>query len=347
MKFSGLANLDIYWLVKELKELEGGWFQKIWKTENGYKLRIHKEKNYDLILSPPRAIYLTKYSYTGKEPDNFVMKVRKELDKSKLVEVYQPNFDRVVAFRFDNGKILIIELFSKGNIILVSNGGKTLVATRYESWKDREIRPNRPYKFPSSSGLDPTKMTPDEFKNIFTEKDIIRSLIKGVKLGNRYLEEACLVSGEDKSARKPKNIEKLFNIIKDMLSHYSPGIQGIPVCFKLKTLDEKFTPAKSVNDAIDEIMLKELPQEKPKPSQDKLKKLQIRLEEQERALKKFEEDAKKYKEIGDLIYQNFNRVDEILREIREMRSKGKDWREIERELGVKIIEKEGKVIVDL
>ncbi len=347
MEFSGLANLDIYWLVKEIKpEIEGSWFQKMWKTELGYKMRFRSDKNVDLILAPPTAVFRTRYAYEGQEPDGFVMKIRKELRNKRLIEVKQPGFDRIVSFVFEGNVELVVELFSKGNIVLVKDG-KTVVARRYETWKDREIRPGKEYKLPQSSGLDPRDMSISEFEGIFTEDSIIRSLIKNLKLGNRYAEEACVLAGENKTAKEPRDVERLYTAIKGMLDHYEPGIQdGIPVSFKLKSLAGQFEPRESLNIAVDDVMSKTMSKARPQTN-NKLKKLEVRLDQQMKALERLENDAVRYKEIGDKIYERYNEVDEIFNEIRRLRKTGEDWRGIEKKLGVKILEKEGKVIIDL
>ncbi len=346
MEFSGLANLDIHWLINELDSAKDGWFQKIWKVDGGYKIRIHKEKNLDIIAIPPKAVFLTNYAYPGIEPDKLVMKIRKELEKSKLVDIYQPNFDRIIVMEFNNGKKLVFELFSKGNIILVSEDGKTMVAERYETWRDREIRPHKEYKFPKSNGLDPTKMKFDDFSEIFKENDIIRSLIKNVKLGNRYLEEACILSGENKTDKAPKNPKKLYDTIRSMLDTYHPGIQGIPVVFKLHVLKEDFKPTKTLCEAIDEVIKGTHPTT-TKETTNKAKKLKIRLEEQQKALEKLKTDAVRYKQMGDLIYQNFDYLNELVKKVKAMRKEGKDWEQIKKELGIDVNKKEGKIIVDL
>ncbi len=339
-----LSNLEVHWLVEELKSAEGSWFQKFWKLDTGYKLRLRGKENIDIIINPPECMYQTRYEFKGTEPDSFVMKIRKELDKSKLAKIKQPNFDRIVELEFDNGKRLVIELFSKGNIILVGPDGNTIVAKRYEEWRDREIKPRRPYKYPTSSGLNPFTMTLEEFNAIFTEKDIIRSLVKGIKLGNVYLEEACYLAGEDKNSKFPANLEKLFKTIKELLNKKEPGIQGRPVLFKLHVLNEEFIPKPNFNSALDDFYSEKV--ETPR-TDNKLDKLRKRLREQEAALEKLKKEAEECKKIGDLIYANYQRIEEILKEIKKLRDAGLSWGEISSKLGIEIREKEGRIILDL
>ncbi len=338
-----LANLEIHWVVEEMKSLEGGWFQKFWDLGEGYKMRINAERPVDIVINPPEYVYMTKYRIPSVEPKAMTMKIRKELHRARLVLVTQPNFDRIVEFRFDNGYRLVVELFSKGNLILVSPDGKTVVARRYEEWKDRAIKPGVEYRYPRSDSLDPRTMSLEEFSKIFVEKDIIRSLVKHVKLGNIYLEEACRLSGEDKNAEKPQDLEKLYNTIKGMLQLKEPCLVDIPRVIPINgECKKKF---KSFNEALDEFYTKGR-EAKPREN-EKLEKLKRILEEQERSLKELEEKAEEYKKIGDAIYANYNKLNEILGRIRELRSKNVDWREIEKLLGVKIDEKKGKVYVDV
>ena len=341
-----LSNIEIHWLIEEMeKSLLNGWFQKIWKLEDGYKMRIRTNENQDVIIKPPDAVFITRYSYETVDPNGLIMKIRKELGNAKLTEINQPNFDRLIEFKFSSGHRIIVELFSKGNLIFVGPDGKTLAAHRYESWSDRVIRPNKEYNYPSSSGLNPFEMTLDEFSKIFGERDIIRSLVRNVKLGNTYLEEVCRLAGEDKNAKEPKDVERLYNAVKEIAERYSPGIQEMPVLFKIG--DGEFEPTSTFSEALDKFWSPKETKTVKKEKTDKIGKLRARLKEQENILRQMEEDSVKYKQIGDKIYEHYQDLEALMSKIRELRKQGKDWREIELELGIKINEKEGTFVVDL
>ncbi len=334
-----LSNIEIYWLIKEMKSLEGGWFQKFWKTRAGYKMRIRREGPVDIIINPPEYAYITKYRVETVEPDSFTMKIRKELERKRLLEIKQPNFDRIIEFSFSDGYKLVVEMFSKGNVILVHNGS-TVIARRYETWSDRVIKPGREYNYPKSTGLDPTKMTLDQFKSIFVEKDVIRSLVKGVKFGNRYLERACELAGERKDKNKPDDPEKLFNTIKEMTKSYNPGINDTPDVIKMSN---KFTSYNTFNEALDQFYTNK----EEKTENVKEAKLKRILKEQLEARERLELEEKEYKRLGDVIYSNYQRINEIINKIKELRKKGVDWRDIEKELGIRINEKKGTLVIDL
>ncbi len=321
-------------MVEELKKLEGANFVKFWKCENFYKIRFRKEWNIDIVISLPNLMFITKREFKCSA-DNFSMKIRKELSGSKLIKVTQLDFDRIVVMEFSRGS-LIIELFSHGNIILTREG-KILAALRREEWKDRTIKPGEIYK-PPEHGLDPFEMSLEEFNSIFTEKDIVRSLVKNLKLGKRYIEKLISESGEDPNARRPKNAKKMFETLKTILSRFKPGIEDKPTLFQTR---DGFKPTNSFNEALDEFYGDKLAERRVD------NKLEKRLKNQEKALKEMEERAKRYKEIGDLIYKNMQYLDELVGKIKKMRKEGRGWKEIEKELGVEINEKTGKLRVNL
>ncbi len=297
-------------------------------------MRIRKKWNVDIVINPPEFAFITKRKFDCSA-DNLSMKIRKELGGARLIEVNQVNFDRIIQFKFNKAEVTI-ELFSHGNIILTRDG-ITLSALRYENWKDREIRPKRKYAPPKPT-VNPYDINLEEFTSIFTEDNIMRSMVKHLKLGKDYIEKLISESGENKNSAKPKNIQRMFNKMKEILEVLSPGIDTKPV---VMPITDNFKPMKSFNDALDEFYGNKLVKNKVNP------KLEKRLDEQLKALSEMKKKAVEYKEIGDKIYEHMQDLKEILDKIKKMRKNGKEWREIEKELNVKIDEKSGKMWVDL
>ena len=56
------------------------------------------------------------------QPSQFAMVLRKHLNNSRLIEVKQLGFDRIISMIFEHGSgklELIIELFRDGNVLLL------------------------------------------------------------------------------------------------------------------------------------------------------------------------------------------------------------------------------------
>ena len=97
------------------------------------------------------------------------MVLRKYLLGAKLVNIFQPNNDRIINFTFENSnelgdketKILIIEMMGKhSNIILLNQNGIIIDAMRHidSSSSYREILPSRQYTLPTSDKFDFTAL---------------------------------------------------------------------------------------------------------------------------------------------------------------------------------------------
>jgi len=334
-----LSNFEVYALVKELKALEGAYVNNFQQIDKGiFKMRIGGET---LIVWPPETVHITNYSYQAMPPSSLVMHVKKQVKGKRIEHIEQYKFDRVIVFSLSNGFKIVVEMFSRGNIILVGPDGKTDWAMRYETWSDRVIKPKKPYNYPMTTRLNPITMTFDEFDKIFTQKDIIRSLVKGINMSPAYLEEVCARAGIDKNASDCDR-KILFEKIKEFLnSEMQPGIQGKPVPIKLITRKEPFVPKDSFNQALDEFYF--LPERKE--AHDRT--LEHILNEQKSALENMKEEMERSKKIGDKIYEHMNELQLLFEKINEMRKEGMEWDRIERVLNIKINPKDKTVEIDM
>jgi predicted ribosome quality control (RQC) complex YloA/Tae2 family protein len=345
-----LSNVEVNMAVRELKSLlENSRFDKIQNLDgNSFKLRFQK---HDLIFQLPEAVYVTKYKREpSQKVSNFCEYVRKQLKGSFLKEISQHGFDRVLTLKFSNGFRLVIELFSTGNLVIVDPKGKTKHAHHFESWRDRETKPNKEYKYPTSRGFSPPEITREEFNGLFMKQDTIRSLVANINMSGTYLEEVCHLAGVDKSKSLPteEDKKKLFRSLKALLSReIKPGIQdGRAVPFKLESLGGEFTPRDSFNEAIDDTYSKI---ELPEPGDTELGRLKHRLDEQKQALEKFEKQVVEFKAKGDAIYASFNKLNALIGRISGLRKEGKSREEINRKIapGARVEPKTGKLVVEI
>ncbi|MBN3037386.1 MAG: NFACT family protein [Candidatus Diapherotrites archaeon] len=337
-----LSSLETNAVARELADIKA-FFSKFQTIKPGvYKLRL---QGTDLVLAPAYSVHSTRYQHEAKTTNSNISFVRKSLQGSKLTTIAQHGFDRVLTLHFDNDWSIILELFGKGNVVLVDPDGLTRWADHYEEWKDREIKPKKPYIYPKSRGLNPKDMKYEEFEAIFKEKDVIRSMASEINLSAIFLEEACFAAGVDKNKQKPTGADKkkLFNAVKDLANkELKPGTQGVPVPFPMHVLEDKFVPRPSFNDALDEYYAPLLLPEEEKKSGG----VEHRYQEQEEALKRFEREAQEFKEVGDWIYAHFQEIETARKAIERMRKQGKSDKELTEALGKKARVEKWKLIID-
>ena len=146
----------------------------------------------------------------------------------RIIKIEQRGFDRIVLFEFPE-KILILELFSKGNIVLCDKEMNILKASRKETWKDRSLEIGAEYKFPSSKGKNPLEITAKEFfgelqKN---KKTFFGAVVDILNVAPGLLDELFENSGFDKkknaSEVSEREAEKLLRMVIELYSKKEEG----------------------------------------------------------------------------------------------------------------------------
>lgn len=122
--------------------------------------------------------HLTKYSLykNPSKPFNFCMILRKYLSGAKLLQISQPNNDRILRFSFENSnelgdkeiKTLIIEMMGKYSNVILLNSSDTIIDSMkhvdFETSRIREVMPGRKYILPlNADKKDPFTVTEKEY----------------------------------------------------------------------------------------------------------------------------------------------------------------------------------------
>jgi predicted ribosome quality control (RQC) complex YloA/Tae2 family protein len=209
---------------------------------------------------------------------------------------------------------------------------------REESWSDREIKRKREYKPPKQSVI-------ENLSDAISDKYIISSLMK-LPLGKEY---AIEILGQCKIDEKTpggelnkKQIEAIEQNIESMLASMKPYLfveQKKPIGFGLFPFSEYSDTEQtdSLSSAIDNYYW-----ENKEITIPKMDKLERRLAEQEERLIDLEKQEKQHKEMGDLIYSNYENLDKLI----EL-GKTHPLDELEKKLKTKINKKEKSLEIDL
>ncbi|MEM3139447.1 MAG: ribosome rescue protein RqcH [Archaeoglobaceae archaeon] len=299
-----MSSFDIKACVQELQKLLGGKVEKIYHyPPDEIRIKIYAGDKFDLIIEAGKRVHLTKFpKESPKFPTPFAMLLRKHLEGAKIKAIEQKDFDRIVEFHFEREKEkkIVAELFSRGNIILME--------------EDRVIMPLKEIRTQSSE------------RKLDESKDVVRYLANS-GLGGLYAEEVCLRTGIDKkkkfselSGEEKKilfeEIERLKNfelkpqiVLKDGKYH-----DVVPMdLLYYQNLEKKFF--NSFNEALDDFYSK-IAIESIQESEE-LEKLRNRLKIQEETLKEYEREISENKEIAELIYANYQQIDEIIEKLRK------------------------------
>jgi len=193
MAFDGIAVSSI---VNELKNaLLGGRIDKIYqplKDEIIFSVRANGTAKKVLLSANPSH---PRIHFTQIQKDNpmtapmFCMVLRKHIAGSKITNIYQPDFERMVVIEAEglnemgdmSAKKLIIEIMGKhSNIILVDDNGRILDSIKrisHDTSSVREVLPGKEYSLPPSQGkLNPLEADFETFAKIAEEKTRLKTV---------------------------------------------------------------------------------------------------------------------------------------------------------------------------
>ncbi len=348
-----MSSVDVAAIVKELRpRLLDAKIGKIYQhspDEIRIGLHIFKEGRTNLVIEAGRRVHLTKYPETApKFPQSFPMLLRKHLSGGRIVDISQYDFDRIIEMHIQRGEdktILIVELFSKGNIVLLDSEKRIILPLKSISFRDRKVIRGELYELPQAQ-LSPITATLDELKEMFSgsDSDIVRTIATRMNMGGQYAEELCQHAGIEKTmpARQLQDVTPLLNALREVFKPISADLKPHIVFQDGKAIDAlPFELSRyeknekkyfgNFNEALDEYFSRKEEVRKEDVKEEEKEKpglLEYRLEKQTHALQKFKDEEGKLVRKGELIYAHYQTIDGILKAIKDARDKGYSWDDI-------------------
>ena len=206
-----MSSFDIKACVNELQALIDGKIEKIYHyPPDEIRIKIYsKEGRKDLTIEAGKRIHLTKFpKQSPRFPSSFAMILRKHLEGGRIRKIEQYDFDRIVKIevKMEEKKILIAELFSKGNIILANENLEIIMPLKFR-FKAKEV-----YKFPEPKN--PVELVEKIYE--FKDKEVVRALAN-IGLGGLYAEEVCLRAKIDKNKKVSELSDEEVNQVRDVV----------------------------------------------------------------------------------------------------------------------------------
>jgi predicted ribosome quality control (RQC) complex YloA/Tae2 family protein len=358
------SNFDVFAVTKELDAvLAQGKIDNVYEI-NGelliLKIKTKLNEKKILIVKNDTRINFTDYNYpVPKYPSQYIISLRKLLKNRKILSINQYNFDRIIVFELSDveGKPwkFVIELFNKGNYILLNENNLVKVAKSYSKYKDRDILANREYIFPKSRGKDFLTITKEDFEEILHEfeGELVRVLARNINISGHISEEICLKAGVGKNRLGKEldqsEIDSLFSAFKTLrnqllfgeltpsivLNEKGEEIAVLPFDLTLYKKNQK-RRFKSFNEAVDEFFSKidsaKLITPQDQSINQKIKSQEKILENQREYLEELKRSKEMYYEQGAFIYANFNDIQKLFDVINKAREKGHNLAEIDTKL---------------
>ncbi len=347
-----MSALDIKISTDEIRQrVNEAWVNKIYEIDGVYLIKLNPKdsnENRNLVIEPGERIHLSSKEYsTPRKPPSFAMLLRKHLSNKRLVDVFQPDFERIIRLTFENNgetRRVYCELFGDGNIVLCKENDEIIQPYYQQNWQGRTIEPGEKYSLPPKKGKDPTDLSKSELEEILSESpDLVRGLARNLAIGGDLAEEICtradVDGGSDYESLGESDIANVYDAISDLLTretsarvNYKEGeiSEPLPFNFETKASDEvkKFD---SFNEALDYFYHKktegEANEEERQAKQKEISEIENRLRQQEENISKLEKKAEKAKSKADIISNNHEKIGKLIDRVNEVRE-NEGWEEV-------------------
>ena len=202
-----LSGIELYYLVNKInsKVSSGFYVSNISSiTKNSILLKLHHPIEPDIMLMvSTKGIWLTNKKYKQVEENQFAKTLSKEIERARISSISQPGSERIFLLHFvnrdDKVRILIVEIFGKGNIILCDESMKILWILNPVEVRHRTLNTGSDYVFPPSRGEDVLHITVESMmiktSPIPEDIEVVKWLGKSTSLPRKYVEEILFQSG--------------------------------------------------------------------------------------------------------------------------------------------------------
>ena len=219
-----LSSFDLMALVAEWQRLVGGYIDKVYQAHDEVFFRINTPGAGRQELYCRAGKWLALHE-TEEKPETlpaFATALRRHIGNARITAIEQRGFDRVAVFTLDRGDTyqLILEMFGKGNIVLVT-GGNTIAALRTQAFKARQIRAGIVYDFPPA-GTNPLDLDRQGFHAAIrgAKGPVVKVLASVLNFGGQYAEELCLRAGTKKETvvkeLRNDDLDALFTAVNNI-----------------------------------------------------------------------------------------------------------------------------------
>ncbi len=350
MPKKSLSSLELIALVKELQLLVRAKIDQVYHSEPEVILQLHSQGKKLLRIIPGKWLCLTSHKESPEKPSGFCLQLRKYLDGAIITGLYQKDTERIVVLELERSVVeeikkvsksrekmyLIIEFFSKGNIILANKEMIIIAALEAQEWKDRKIKPREKYMFPPES-VNYTHLSKERLGEILgnsVKRNLVASLAIDLGIGGLYAEELCKISEVDKN-KLPKDVNVkevagIYRALQELLKKVEEPLGNVyaeEVTPFTLTGQEPLKILPTYSEALDTLN----PFQKASPYEQKIKVINRIIAEQEESVHHLEEQITENQRKGEWIYEHYPQVERLLNAVKEMRQT-KEWKEVGEEL---------------
>ncbi len=317
--------------MRELKPLvDNSRLRKFYDLGNAaFKFAFYKNNTTHLVyVKLLKTINTTQYTETAEEATPFAMGIRKRLENSVVDSIEQKNGDRIIVLNLDKGTFtIIIEMYGRGNIILVNKEGLVELCYRKILQKEREIRTGSRYAYPKTSAVDLLSLNPASAAVLTDHLEISKSLINAlsfkISIGPLYLEDLIKraglepmtktlnVNGRERLAIRLLELKKRLDTERPRLYLKNAIVEDYALCEIDKYAQFEKKEFSTLSEMLDTLYIDERTSLPNIERTERLKELNININKQLELADTILKDADMYKGYGHLLLRHMVRVNAL------------------------------------
>lgn len=367
-----ISGIELNVVVDELRgRLHGCRFKNFYELGDGaFLIALSKDgKETDIYVRLNKTFNSTGFKEQSTAITTFAKSVREKLKGARVAGIEQHGFDRIATLEFERGgekMRLIVELFGKGNMLIVGSNGITELAYRNVSFRDRETRRNMLYKFPKSESLNPDEINASSIAKVvdgLKESDgkLISELYKRIGVGPAYIEDIIARAGLDPNS--PAKDIKGSSLAKELLSFFSKARSPEPRIYVNKQTHEyvdfailpllkyagmeevRFEGAPQLNAALDKLYLGDRSTGIDEAKARKIGELEASIAKLRKQIEETGGKDAEYSAIGRRIFERMGEINALIERARKAKPKSaKDLGEAEGGIRVRSVDPKSKMI---
>ena len=352
-----LSGIEIWVLCRELSEvLRGAYIDKVYHLRDDvfvFKLRVKGAGKRELVIKPGMCFFLTKHVWEKPEkPSPVCMGFRKYLCGLKIEEISQYGLERIVKLKVVGKEeyALLIELFGKGNIVLLNGEGKIVQLLKQGKIGGREFKRGIKYTYPKHPPVNLVEGGAELIKREFLSDPkltLAKALVRKLGIGPPYIDEICMgfnpsrkvgdLSEEEADLLISRLMSVRERLVKGDLKPVLYVDGGEPLdysVFPLKSMEDKGYKAREYgrfNDLVDDYFTRLILRGWREEGEKEVSKLAVVVEKQRRLLSQYVKVAEENKKKADLIMTHINEVDEVINLVKSVKGSPKDKLKVIRE----------------
>ena len=358
--------VELSCVVRELQSLVGGRIARVLQHSDKvlsfecFKTGVGKKF---VHIFRPGLVWIGSSKFSSLE-SGFFRSISRLVDGGKIISISQIGSERIIKVEVAvSGKKLFVyvELFNKGQVVACNDDGKILALWETQQWKERVLKIGEQYVLPKKL-FNIFVMAEEEFQQVLgvIGETVSKTIATELCVGGVYAQELCAISGIDKNKNKLSseelrvlfaNLQFLFQRKIDARIVYENNLVKDIVPFPLKLYELlKQTAHPAFSAAIDEVLSKQFFDEAAvsvlSDFEKKRKRLLNIVETQKVYRSVLEKQAVDEQKKGELVYENYQKLKEILGAAQKIHLK--DLKAKAKELNIKDVnESKGEIVVEV